>query len=88
MLAVQEANFLYSFTLSAFSALATFLSSNEKSTAATVLFVLSGIYSIYGLIVSIYLYGRKTTHNPDSLNRHTVIFKDEAEEQTARLSQL
>ena len=83
-LAVQEANFLYSFTLSAFSALATFLSSNEQSTAATVLFVLSGIYSIYGIIVSIYLYGRKTSHDPDSLNRHTVIYKDIDEEATRR----
>lgn len=84
MLAVQEANFLYSFTLSAFSALATFLSSNEQSTAATVLFVLSGIYSAYGIIVSVYMYGRKTTHDPDTLNRNTVIYKDLDEESTRR----
>ena len=76
MLAVQETNFLYSFTLSAFSALATFLSSNEESPAATVLFVLSGIYSIFGLVTSIYMYGRKTSHDPDTLNRHTIIFKE------------
>ena len=84
MLAVQEANFLYSFTLSAFSALATFLSSNSQSTAASVLFVLSGIYSVTGLIISIYLYGRKTSHDPDSLNRNTIIYKDVDEEATRR----
>ena len=76
MLAVQETNFLYSFTLSAFSALATFLSSNGSSSAAITLFILSGVYSIYGFIISVWLYGRKTTHNPDALNRkESVIYK-------------
>lgn len=75
MLAVQETNFLYSFTLSAFSALATFLSSNQKSSASTVLFFLSGVYSIFGIVVSVWLYGRKTTHDPNTLNRRTIIYK-------------
>ena len=83
MLAVQEANFLYSFTLSAFSALATFLSSHEQTRASTILFILSGVYSIFGIIVSIYMYGRKTTHDPDSLNRKTFIYKS-LESQAAR----
>lgn len=60
MLAVQEANFLYSFTLSAFSALATFLSSHEHTRASTFLFILSGIYSVYGISVAVWMYGRKT----------------------------
>lgn len=60
MLAVQEANFLYSFTLSAFSALATFLTSHMETNASTVLFIFSGMYSIYGVFVAIWLYGRKT----------------------------
>lgn len=78
MLAVQESNFLYSFTLSAFSALLTFLSaSDERSTQANFLFIISGIYSIYGIIISIMLYGRKTSHDPNTLNRHTIIFKDQ-----------
>ena len=78
MLAVQESNFLYSFTLSAFSALLTFLSaSDERSTQANYLFIISGVYSIYGIAISVMLYGRKTSHNPDALNRHTVIFKDQ-----------
>jgi len=71
MLAVQETNFLYSFTQSAFSALATFLSSHEKSTASTVLIVLSGIYSIFGFVVAVWMYGRKTSHDPSALNRRT-----------------
>ena len=71
MLAVQETNFLYSFTLSAFSALATLLSSHEQTGASILLFVLSAIYSVFGFVVSVYLYGRKTSHDPDSLNRKT-----------------
>ena len=76
MLAVQETNFLYSFTLSAFSALGTFLSSHEKTRASMFLFILSGIYSVFGLIVSVYMYGRKTSHDPDSLNRRTTIYRN------------
>ena len=60
--------------------MATFLTSNEQTTAAIVLFVLSGIYAVFGLIISIYLYGRKVVHDPDSLNRHTVIFKEDIDE--------
>ena len=71
MLAVQESNFLYSFTLSAFSALATFLSSHHQTSDSIVLSILSGIYSIFGFLVAILLYGRKTSHNPDALNTHT-----------------
>ena len=71
MLAVQESNFLYSFTLSAFSALATFLSSHLETSDSIVLSILSGIYSIFGFLVAILLYGRKTSHNPDALNKNT-----------------
>ena len=41
MLAVQEANFLYSFTLSAFSALGTTLSSHTSTQANVFLFFIS-----------------------------------------------
>jgi len=75
MLAVQETNFLYSFTLSAFSALGTFLSSHEQTRASLFLFILSGIYSVFGIIVAIYMYGRKTSHDPDSLNHRTRIYR-------------
>ena len=60
MLAVQEANFLYSFTLAAFSALATFLSSHQETGQSTMLTILSGVYSLFGIFVAICLYGRKT----------------------------
>ena len=60
MLAVQEANFLYSFTLAAFSALATFLSSHQETGQSLVLTVLSGVYSIFGICVAVWMYGRKT----------------------------
>ena len=76
MLAVQETNFLYSFTLSAFSALATFLSSHEQTLSSTLLFILSGIYSVFGIIVAVFMYGRKTSHDPDSLNYRTEIYKN------------
>ena len=75
MLAVQEANFLYSFMLSAFSALATFLSSEANNTSSSmVLYIFSGIYSVFGVVVAVYMYGRKTTHDPDSLNIKTSIY--------------
>ena len=75
MLAVQETNFLYSFTLSAYSALLTALSSHESTRASTILFLFSALYSAYGIIVAIWMYGRKTSHNPDTLNRRTIIYK-------------
>ena len=85
ILAVQEDNFLFSFTLSAFSALATFLSSNYQTSAARLLFFISGAYSIFGIIVAIYMYGRKTSHDPDALNRETIIFKERGEETKSQL---
>ena len=75
MLAVQETNFLYSFTLSAFSAMATALSSHEGTRASTVLFLISGVYGVFGLGVAVYLYGRKTSHDPRSLQRNTIVYK-------------
>ena len=64
MLAVQESNFLYSFTLSAFSALSTFLSSHKGSSDS--LFLVSGAYSIFGFVTAVALYGRKPNmhYNP------------------------
>lgn len=76
MLAVQETNFLYSFTLSAVSALATALSDQDFSTGLSVaLLLVSIIYSVYGIVVAVILYGRKTTHEADTLQRDTVIYK-------------
>ena len=76
MLAVQETNFLYSFTLSAVSALATALSDQDLSTGLSIaLLVVSIVYSIFGMCVAVVLYGRKTTHEPEVLQRDTIIYK-------------
>ena len=83
MLAVQETNFLLSFTMSAFSALATALTSiGEHDVDATelnnlyMLLTVSCTYAISGFLISVFMYGRKTSHNPDDLNRRTSIYKE------------
>ena len=78
MLAVQETNFLYSFTLSALSALATALSSiDQVSEESIALISVSFLYSFFGIIISVYLYGRKTQlKDPERLNRDTILYKD------------
>ena len=82
MLAVQETNFLLSFTMSAFSALATALTSiGENDVEADELdnlYLLLGVsitYAILGFLISVFLYGRKTSHNPEDLNKRTSIYK-------------
>ena len=66
MLAVQETNFLYSFTLATLSTCVTiFVIITEGVFDATDI-VLMGVgiaYMIYGFIVSVCLYGRKTHHD-------------------------
>lgn len=71
LLAVQECNFLYSFTSSgfvAFSSVCTLLiggdasSDSDESNARFYMLMLSLVYFIYGSILSVYLYGRKTDY--------------------------
>ena len=83
MLAVQETNFLLSFTLSSFSAMATALTSipeetedPDKYSALIILLAVSVVYCILGFTVSVLMYGRKTSHDPDALNKKTKIYKD------------
>ena len=83
MLAVQETNFLLSFTLSAFSAMATALTSipeetedPDKYSALIILLAVSVVYCILGFTVSVLMYGRKTSHDPDALNKKTKIYSD------------
>ena len=64
MLAVQEANFLYSFTLSAFTAMSTTLTMfNEGvilySWQMRVMLGISLLYTLVGISLSVYMYGRK-----------------------------
>ena len=72
MLAVQETNFLYSFSQAGFVALQTacclLIDGNFKNDdqghaeKSYEMLGLSLAYSIYGVVVSIYLYGRKTDY--------------------------
>ena len=69
LLAVQETNFLYSFTLSGFVAISTvctllihFEFSGPEAYGNTLMLVISGVYAIYGMIISVFMYGRKTDH--------------------------
>jgi hypothetical protein len=70
LLAVQETNFLYSFTLSGFVALSTtctlIIESNFKDEEfgnhALMMVTISGLYTIYGVVISVLLYGRKTDY--------------------------
>ena len=70
LMAVQETNFLYSFTLSWFVALSTactlLIESNfndEKYGNLTLyMFTVSAVYSAYGFFISVLLYGRKTDY--------------------------
>ena len=70
LLAVQETNFLYSFTQSGFVALATTCTmiikgnfQDEKNGQLSIMMVItSGIYCVYGVCISVMLYGRKTDH--------------------------
>ena len=76
LLAVQETNFLYSFTLSGFVAMSTTFTLLENLNGKgseprndILMLVISGVYAIYGLGVSVYLYGRKTDHLEDYWKR-------------------
>jgi hypothetical protein len=69
LLAVQETNFLYSFTLSGFVAMSTSFTllenmnfSGEQGYLNAWMLIISLLYAISGLCISIYLYGRKTEH--------------------------
>jgi len=65
VLAVQEANFLYSFTMSGFIGTTTvcnlLVDANFKPFALSLLAV-SFVYSLFGLYISFYMYGRKVEH--------------------------
>lgn len=70
LLAVQETNFLYSFFLSGFVALSTtctlIIESNFKDEQfgglAIMMVAVSGTYMVYGVVISVLLYGRKTDY--------------------------
>ena len=70
LLAVQETNFLYSFTLSGFVAMSTACTmliqknfNDEKyGNLAIQMLVVSVVYCVYGVWISIFLYGRKIDH--------------------------
>ena len=65
VLAVQEANFIFSFTLNGFIGAITvcnILSDDHFSVFTLNLFILSCVAILYGLFVAIYLYGRKVEH--------------------------
>jgi hypothetical protein len=70
LLAIQETNFLYSFTLSGFVASSTAFTLfidvkwtfEEEGIAPYIMLMISTIYFIYGLAISVFLYGRKTEH--------------------------
>ncbi len=70
LMAVQETNFLYSFTLSGFVALSTtctmIIESNfydeTYGNLALMMAVISGVYCVFGVVISVMLYGRKTDY--------------------------
>ena len=69
LLAVQETNFLYSFTLSGFVAVSTACTllidmefSGPNGFMSIIMLVTSTLYAIYGVFISVYLYGRKTDY--------------------------
>jgi hypothetical protein len=63
VLAVQETNFFYSFTLSFFVALTTLcdqiMDKRFESISAKVLLGVSAVTWVYGMVVCLYLFGRK-----------------------------
>ena len=67
--------------MSAFSAMATALTSipeeeeeASKLPSLLILLSISCTYAIFGFFVSVFMYGRKTSHNPNDLNRRTTIY--------------
>lgn len=62
MMAVQETNFLISFTLSSFSALCTafaVMNGGDYTTIPLQAMILGLIYGVYGFCICVYMYGRK-----------------------------
>ena len=70
LLAVQETNFLYSFTLSGFVSFTTActmliennFSDDENGQLTKLMLIISLCYTFYGVTISVYMYGRKTDH--------------------------
>lgn len=70
MMAVQEANFFYSFVMATMSTSTTiFVVYMEEiwNEDQIMLVTLSVVYTIFGFGVSVYLYGRKTFHDADEM---------------------
>lgn len=66
MLAVQESNFLLSFTLSAFSAMGTsftILQEGDYQGFDSTMITVSLVYGVYGTVVAVLVYGRKVVPN-------------------------
>ena len=67
-MAVQEANFFYSFVMATMSTSTTiFVVYIEEiwNEGQILLVTLCCVYTIYGFAVSVFLYGRKTFHDAD-----------------------
>ena len=70
LLAVQETNFLYSFTLSGFVAVTTSCTlliadnfdDDKYGTHSIIMLAISASYALFGTAISVFLYGRKTLH--------------------------
>jgi hypothetical protein len=71
VLAVQEINFFYSFTLSFFIALTALVGQvmdwRFESVSSRMLLAVSAIQWVYGMITCIYLYGRKVPLDSEDL---------------------
>ena len=64
-MAVQETNFLYSFTIATLSTSVTIfvvLLENIYTGQTVILLIVSVFYMVYGFTVAVFLYGRKTYH--------------------------
>ncbi len=62
MLAVQETNFLFSFTLSALSSMGTALTilrENSYTLIDQIMVSIAMVYGVFGTIIAILVYGRK-----------------------------
>ena len=84
LLAVQETNFLYSFTLSGFIASSTaftlfidlkWTGDEDEGVAPYIMLLISSIYFVYGSFISVFLYGRKTDHMFPNETKEDKIFK-------------
>ena len=66
MIAVEESNFLLTFTLAGVSAMSNFIAVCQTEQWGTIPFdtlLVSVLYGVFGLVVSVLVYGRKVEHH-------------------------